>query len=107
MAKRVFPLPGPPHTSVDRLLGKPPSVISSNPAIPVGDLRSVKLPEFTCSVIGFHLIVLTNNENDPKLICHIFPYKGSVFHHIENYYGEYSEAESKLTNIWSISAIGQ
>ena len=39
-AKSVLPHPGPPHTSVGRPSGTPPSVISSNPSMPVGTLRS-------------------------------------------------------------------
>jgi hypothetical protein len=41
MAKSVFPLPAAPHISVGRPLGKPPSVISSRPAIPEGVLGKV------------------------------------------------------------------
>jgi hypothetical protein len=36
MAKRVLPQPAEPQSKVGRPLGKPPSVISSSPAMPVG-----------------------------------------------------------------------
>jgi hypothetical protein len=35
MDKSVFQQPGPPQINVGLPLGKPPSVISSNPSIPV------------------------------------------------------------------------
>src|SRR4030095_7261174 len=37
-ASRVLPQPAPPHTKVGRPRGKPPSVISSKPLMPVGHL---------------------------------------------------------------------
>jgi hypothetical protein len=39
----VFPEPGPPTRSVVRPLGRPPPVISSNPAMPVGAFASVSI----------------------------------------------------------------
>src|SRR5690348_4553982 len=36
MAKRVFPDPAPPHTSVFLPVGIPPRVTSSKPSVPVG-----------------------------------------------------------------------
>ena len=40
----VLPEPAPPVTSVVRPFGRPPKVISSNPAIPVGDFASARDP---------------------------------------------------------------
>ncbi len=39
MARRVLPQPAPPHTRVALPRGRPPSVISSSPRMPVGHLR--------------------------------------------------------------------
>ena len=40
MPSSVLPEPGPPQTSVGRPAGRPPWVISSRPAMPVGALRN-------------------------------------------------------------------
>jgi hypothetical protein len=60
MAKRVFPLPAAPHIRVGRPLGKPPSVISSRPAIPEGVLGKV----FFNVVLLFETDAISNN-------CHL------------------------------------
>jgi hypothetical protein len=51
MANMVLPQPGPPQTMVGRPAGRPPPVISSKPAIPVGAF-------FSCGKAGDELLLL-------------------------------------------------
>ena len=68
MAKRVLPQPAEPQSKVGRPLGKPPSVISSSPVMPVGHFSTtgtaaralVEFINYTTQI----LIVLDSRQDD-------------------------------------------
>src|SRR6185312_633012 len=59
----LLPQPAPPHTSVGRPFGNPPSVISSRPLIPVGDFGK----EIRFFVIAFFRIISSGSEIKYKM----------------------------------------
>src|ERR1700730_4992839 len=53
MANMVFPQPGPPHTMVGRPAGRPPPLISSKPAIPLGAFFSCGKARVAAALVRF------------------------------------------------------
>jgi len=65
MAKRVLPQPAEPQSKVGRPLGKPPSVISSSPAMPVGHFSTAGIAR----AAALALVEFMNNTTHTELVC--------------------------------------